>query len=442
MDPAILPGRKPPSRVLELGFHDPRPEDHDFGGILDLPEHLAKKRTKLLFPPLLEAVLDGGHGGSLLVGEPGVAPSGCTVPTLHAGAEADHLWLLPCPPPPELDDHRLPAAEPHPYFDGTFCFGNRHHRPFRSFKKQAPAPLTPTLTIRSPVLGPTTMSVYSSSSASGRPIPSRVTLRSLAQDRASGKRLAMLTAYDVVMAELLDQAGVDLILVGDSLGNVVLGYDTTIPVRLDDMIRHTAAVVRGTNRALVICDLPFGTYTDPETALRSAVRVFQETGCQAVKLEGGLALVPTVERLVSQGIPVMAHIGLTPQSVHQLGGYYRHGKTEDAAQRLREEALALEKAGAFALVLECVVPALASEITGMLQIPTIGIGSGPGCAGEVLVTHDLVGLNTRPAPSFAKPRAQVAALIRKAAESFVEDVKREGGEAPLSLSPAGLEPSP
>jgi 3-methyl-2-oxobutanoate hydroxymethyltransferase len=214
--------------------------------------------------------------------------------------------------------------------------------------------------------------------------------------------------------------------VGDSLGNVVLGHETTIPVTLDQMIHHCAAVVRGTSRALVICDLPFGVATDPESALRASIRVFQETGCQAVKIEGGHEAVPIVQRLTRQGIPVMAHIGLTPQSIHQLGGYARHGKTEEDAQRLLAEASALEQAGAFAVVLECVMPELASRITESLHVPTIGIGSGPGCSGQVLVINDLIGLGIRPAPKFATPRADVAGEIQKAVAEYVSFVKRGG----------------
>lgn len=233
----------------------------------------------------------------------------------------------------------------------------------------------------------------------------------------------MLTAYDAVTAQLLDEAGVEILLVGDSLGNVVLGFENTIPVRLEDMLRHTAAVVRGSRRALVVCDLPFGTFTDPETALRSSVRAFQETGCQAVKLEGGAAVLPAVRRLTSNGIPVMGHIGLTPQSVHQLGGYFRHGKTPADAHGLRDAALALEDAGAFSIVLECVVPEVAARLTEELDVPTIGIGSGPGCSGQVLVVNDLIGLGVSPPPSFARPRAAVAEIIREAASGFVREVK-------------------
>lgn len=241
----------------------------------------------------------------------------------------------------------------------------------------------------------------------------------------------MLTAYDAITASILGQAGIDLLLVGDSLGNVVLGYDTTIPVTLDDMIRHTAAVVRGTERPLVICDLPFGVATDPESALRASIRILQETGCQAVKLEGGAWAAPVVHRLVGQGIPVMAHIGLTPQSIHQLGGYYRHGKTEEEAGALLDAAISLQNAGAFAIVLECVMPELAAKITQRLEIPTIGIGSGPSCSGQVLVVNDLIGLSVKPAPSFAKPRARVAEIIAQAAQAFIEEVK-----VPPTLSPS------
>ncbi|MDB5623319.1 MAG: 3-methyl-2-oxobutanoate hydroxymethyltransferase [Devosia sp.] len=233
----------------------------------------------------------------------------------------------------------------------------------------------------------------------------------------------MLTAYDYVTAALLDQAGVDIILVGDSLANVVLGYETTLPVSLDDMIRHAAAVYRGTSRALVVCDLPFGTATDPDTALRNAIDILQQTGCQAVKIEGGASAAPIIARLVEQGIPVMGHIGLTPQAVHQLGGYYRHGKSDHAADRLIAAARQLQEAGAFAIVLEFIVPELAAEITRILDIPTIGIGSGPDCAGQVLVINDLIGLNVRPVPSFAKPKADIAAIIRQAVGEYVTEVK-------------------
>ncbi len=262
--------------------------------------------------------------------------------------------------------------------------------------------------------------------------PARLTLRDFKKFHASQRKIVCLTAYDATFAALLDLAGVDLLLVGDSLGNVLLGHETTIPVTLDAMIHHTAAVVRGCSRAFVVCDLPFGTTTDPETALRAAVRVFQETGAQAVKLEGGAHMAPTVKRLTEQGIPVMAHIGLTPQSVHQMGGYYTHGKSKDAAQRLLEDAQALEQAGAFSIVLECVTPEVAEQITQALSIPTIGIGASDACSGQILVTHDLVGLTSKPAPKFVKPRADLARLLVGAVQEYVRDVR---GESTPSLPP-------
>lgn len=258
---------------------------------------------------------------------------------------------------------------------------------------------------------------------SAAPETRRVTTRDIQAMRRRGEPVAMLTAYDHVMGGLIEAAGIDIVLVGDSLGNVVLGHETTVPVTIDDMIRHAGAVVRGTSRAMVVVDLPFGTATDPDTALRNAIRLMQESLCQGVKLEGGSAIAPAVRRLTGQGIPVVGHIGLTPQSVHQLGGYYRHGKSAPGAKALIDSALALQDAGAFALVLEMLVPELAAEITALLDIPTIGIGSGQGCAGQVLVVNDLLGLNTRPAPSFAKPRADLAGIIGQAVRDYVAEVK-------------------
>jgi 3-methyl-2-oxobutanoate hydroxymethyltransferase len=250
----------------------------------------------------------------------------------------------------------------------------------------------------------------------------RTTVRDIQKKRDENRNTTMLTAYDHVTAALLDRAGIDILLVGDSLGNVVLGLENTIPVTLDDMIRHTAAVVRGTRGAMVVLDLPFGTTIDADTALRASVRAFQESGCQAVKLEGDERVAPIVKRLTDNGMPVMAHIGLTPQSVHQLGGYYRHGKTSPEIERLVRSARALQDAGAFAIVLECVVPEVAREITSDLRIPTIGIGSGNACAGQVLVINDLIGLSVSPPPSFAKPRANVAEIIERCAREYIDEV--------------------
>lgn len=268
---------------------------------------------------------------------------------------------------------------------------------------------------------------------SSKPASARLTIRNIRALRDSGEPIAMLTAYDHVTAGLLDQSGIDMILVGDSVGNVVLGYETTLPVTLEDMIRHGAAVQRGASRALIVIDLPFGTASDPETALRSAITVLQRTGCQAVKVEGGEAAAPIIARLVEQGIPVMGHIGLTPQAVHQLGGYYRHGKSSAEADALIAAALAVQAAGAFAIVLEMLVPELAAEITSQLTIPTIGIGSGTGCSGQVLVVNDLIGLGLVRPPSFATPKADVASVIRQAVGAYVAEVKgppRKTGKEP------------
>ena len=248
----------------------------------------------------------------------------------------------------------------------------------------------------------------------------RLTLRDLQKKRTAGERLAMLTAYDCVTAALIDRAGIDLLLVGDSLGNVVLGHENTIPVTMDDMIRHTAAVVRGTRRALVVLDLPFGTTTDPETALRAAVRAFQETGCQAVKLEGTAGQAEVIACIVSAGIPVVGHVGLRPQAVHQLGGY-RMQRDHDA---LLVDARAAADAGACAIVLECVPREAAQAVTAAVGVPTIGIGAGPDCDGQVLVMHDLVGLSLDRVPRFVRSYADVKTTIRDAISGWRRDVER------------------
>lgn len=252
----------------------------------------------------------------------------------------------------------------------------------------------------------------------------RVTLRSLAAMKGK-ERVAMLTAYDVVTAACLDEAGVDILLTGDSLGNVVYGFDSTLPVTLDMMLAHTAAAVRGSKRALVVADLPFMTFqVSAEDAMRNAGRCLAEAGAQAVKLEGAHPeLVETVRRLVLAGIPVMGHIGLTPQSVHQMGGYYTHGKTETSAERLVREAKALDQAGCFAIVLECVTEELAREITGAVRCLTIGIGSGSACDGEVLVINDVLGYSPGRAPKFARPRLDLKALVKEAAAEYVRETK-------------------
>lgn len=252
----------------------------------------------------------------------------------------------------------------------------------------------------------------------------RHTLRSLAAMKGR-ERVAMLTAYDVVTAQCLDEAGTEILLVGDSFGNVIYGFDSTLPVTMDMMLAHTGAVVRGSKRAFVVADLPFLTYqVSPEDALRNAGRCLAEAGAQAVKLEGAYPeTCETIRRLVNAGIPVMGHIGLTPQSVHQMGGYYTHGKSESDADRLFREAKALEAAGCFAIVLECVTEALARKVTESVSCLTIGIGSGSVCDGEVLVINDVLGFSPGRAPKFAKPRADLKSLVRGAAEKYVKETK-------------------
>ncbi len=257
----------------------------------------------------------------------------------------------------------------------------------------------------------------------------RHTLRSLGAMKG-GERVAMLTAYDVVTAQCLDESGVDILLTGDSLGNVVYGFESTLPVTLDMIIAHTAAVVRGSKKAFVVADLPFMTFQiSPEGAIRNAGHCLANAGAQAVKVEGAYPeMCETVRRLVLAGIPVMGHIGLTPQSVHQMGGYYIHGKTGSDAERLLSEARALEAAGCFAIVLECVTEDLAREITAGVRCLTIGIGSGNVCDGEVLVINDVLGYSPGRAPKFAPPRLDLKSLVREAATGYVRDTKARGNK--------------
>jgi 3-methyl-2-oxobutanoate hydroxymethyltransferase len=238
------------------------------------------------------------------------------------------------------------------------------------------------------------------------------------------QRIPMLTAYDFPTARLIDAAGVPAILVGDSLGTTVLGYENTIPVTLDDVIHHTRAVVRGARQALIIADLPFMTYhVSPEQALQNAARLVQEGGAQAVKLEGGAIVAETVRRLVSSGIPVQSHLGLTPQSLHQIGGYRVQGRGPVAAQRLLDDAKRLQDAGAFSLVLELVPAHLAQSITQNLAIPTIGIGAGPYCDGQVQVINDLLGLDPDFHPRHARRYTSLADTIRDAVTRYADDVR-------------------
>lgn len=251
-----------------------------------------------------------------------------------------------------------------------------------------------------------------------------VTVHELLQMKSRGERIVMLTCYDALFARLLDAQGVDILLVGDSVNQVLAGAETTLSATLDQMLYHTRMVRRGTSRALVVCDMPFLTYqVTKEEALHNCGRVLAQTGCQAVKLEGGVHVATTVRALVEVGIPVMGHIGLTPQSVHALGGYRVQGRDEIAAQRLKNDAKALEEAGAFALVLELVPAPLAAEITKSLTIPTIGIGAGPSCDGQVLVLHDMLGLNDRFHAKFVKQYAALAGEVKQAVAAFSQDVR-------------------
>ena len=249
----------------------------------------------------------------------------------------------------------------------------------------------------------------------------RVTVRDIAAAKERGEKWPMLTAYDALAARVFDDAGIPVLLVGDSAAMVVYGYDTTIPVTVDDLIPLTAAVVRGTSRALVVADLPFGSYqASAQAALQAASRFLKEAGAHAVKLEGGYRVVRQVEDLAAAGIPVMAHLGLTPQSVNAFGGYRVQGRGEDG-ERLMHDAKALEAAGAFSVVLEAVPAELAARITATLSIPTIGIGAGPACDAQVLVWQDMAGLSPRTA-KFVKRYADVGGVLRDAAQSFAADV--------------------
>lgn len=253
---------------------------------------------------------------------------------------------------------------------------------------------------------------------------SRVTVRTLAARKRRGEKLTMLTAYDFAFARILDAAGIDLLLVGDSLGNVVQGHDTTLPVTLDEVVYHTRLVARGARRAMVIGDMPFGSYqVSPEDAVRSAIRLVKEGGAQAVKLEGGVAAAPAITRIARAEIPVFGHVGLTPQAVHRMGGFRVQGRTDGERARVLADAQAVEEAGAVAVVLEGMPAELAADVTRKLAIPTIGIGAGPACDGQVLVLHDLLGVEQRIAPRFVRRYAELGRDAREAIAAFARDVR-------------------
>lgn len=252
----------------------------------------------------------------------------------------------------------------------------------------------------------------------------KVTTQTLFEMKRRGERIGMLTAYDYTMAGIVDEAGIDVILVGDSASNVMAGHETTVPITLEQMIYHASCVVRGVQRALVVADLPFMSYqVTPVQALENAGRMMKEAGAHAVKLEGGREMAETVKRIVDAGIPVMGHLGLTPQSIYKFGTYKVRAREQEEADRLLEDAATLEQAGAFSLVLEKIPASLAAEVTKALHVPTIGIGAGASCDGQVLVLHDMLGLNKGFSPRFLRRYADLHAVMSSAVGAYVQDVK-------------------
>lgn len=252
----------------------------------------------------------------------------------------------------------------------------------------------------------------------------RITTKSVVEMKANGEKISMLTAYDYTFAKLLDSAGIDVLLVGDSASNVMAGHETTLPITLDQMIYHASSVIRGVTRALVVVDLPFGTYqSDPKKALRSATRIMKESGAHAIKLEGGKEEAESIRRIVNAGIPVMGHLGLTPQSIHQFGGFGLRAKEETEAQKLKDDAKLLEQLGCFAIVLEKIPAALAEEVAKSVRIPIIGIGAGNGVDGQVLVMHDMLGMSNEFHPKFLRKYANLQEVINEAVTHYIADVK-------------------
>ncbi len=252
----------------------------------------------------------------------------------------------------------------------------------------------------------------------------RITTNTLQKMKASGEKITMLTAYDFSFAKIIDGAGIDVILVGDSASNVMAGHETTLPITMDQMIYHAQSVIRGIDRCLVVVDMPFGSYqSNSDIALASAIRIMKETGAHSVKLEGGEEVVESIKRIVSAGIPVMGHLGLTPQSIYKFGTYAVRAKEEDEANKLRIDAKLLEKAGCFAIVLEKIPAELAKEVSKNISIPTIGIGAGGYCDGQVLVMHDMLGINTEFKPRFLRQYLNIHEQATKAVQQYIKDVK-------------------
>ena len=252
----------------------------------------------------------------------------------------------------------------------------------------------------------------------------RVTTKSVVEMKANGEKISMLTAYDYTFAKLLDSAGIDVLLVGDSASNVMAGHETTLPITLGQMIYHASSVVRGVSRALIVVDLPFGTYqSDPKKALRSAIRIMKESGAHAIKLEGGKEEAESIKRIVNAGIPVMGHLGLTPQSIHQFGSFALRAKEEAEAQKLKEDTKLLEQLGCFAIVLEKIPATLAEEVAKSVHIPIIGIGAGSAVDGQVLVMQDMLGMSNEFQPRFLRKYANLQEVITNAVSHYIEDVK-------------------
>lgn len=252
----------------------------------------------------------------------------------------------------------------------------------------------------------------------------KITTNTLQKMKAAGEKISMITAYDFSFAKIFDAAGIEIILVGDSASNVMAGHETTLPITLDQMIYHAQSVVRGIERCLVVVDMPFGTYQgNSKEALISAIRIMKETGGHSVKLEGGVEVVESVKRIVSTGVPVMGHLGLTPQSIYKFGTYTVRAKEEEEAAKLKSDALLLQEAGCFAIVLEKIPAALAKEVSESLSIPTIGIGAGGNCDGQVLVMHDMLGINTEFKPRFLRQYLNIAEQVTGAVQQYIKDVK-------------------
>lgn len=252
----------------------------------------------------------------------------------------------------------------------------------------------------------------------------RITTNTLQKMKSSGKKISMLTAYDFSFAKIFDDAGIDVLLVGDSASNVMAGHETTLPITLDQMIYHASSVIRGARRCLVVVDLPFGSYqSNSDIALASAIRIMKETGAHAIKMEGGAEVLDSVKRIISAGVPVMAHLGLTPQSIYKFGTYTVRAKEKEEAEKLKADALLLQEAGCFAVVLEKIPATLAREVSEKLQIPTIGIGAGGYCDGQVLVMHDMLGINTEFKPRFLRQYLNLYEQISGAIKNYISDVK-------------------